>query len=627
MSTAKPLSRSLMHISGGLSVLIICIAVVAMTATFLQRQEVNQFRQGVGRSIDTVSTLSLELADAQNQLMMFDATNDPDWSRRAQGSFDQIRLTMEGLGEVAVVTGKPRTTDSAVMHLERWLNASGEILTGARTASSVANNEYPAARSSLTSVANELQEIREERRGRLDLLIRGSSLAILAATAAALVGVLLTARHNIRRLTMPLYQLKKMVDARVAGNNSVRARTDQGFSEAVRLAEAINEQSDANDTLRAAQEATIRSHQLAERCAVELASNEGMGTWSSALEVLREGLVLDGVALLVHDDDGSLVIPTNGDLSWAEVPPEALDPPAENRAAEVVAMDLELGGQSVGTLLARKHSGRWSASDAESLDLCSNHLAASLAFQSVIRAARQLDADKTRFLATTSHELRTPVTAIVAWLSLLQEGDLGELSEDQQHAIGVVERNIARLRILIEDLLTVNQLDSGHARAVRTQMDVGAIVCRVIESLKPMADRAGVSLTSQETPCSVATIVQGDPGQMERAITNIAQNAVKFTRSGGSVDLRTLCKGSTVSVTCADTGIGIPSHELPHVLERFHRAENALGLPGTGLGLSIVDSILEAHGGSFHLDSTEGEGTTVTLTLPSSLEAASSPVG
>ena len=297
----------------------------------------------------------------------------------------------------------------------------------------------------------------------------------------------------------------------------------------------------------------------------------------------------------------------------------------DGHVGDTVVVPLLLGGQALGTLVATRGRRRWSTYDAESLDLCSHHLAAALALQSVIETTRQLDEDKTRFLATTSHELRTPLTAVVAWLSMFEEGDLGALTDEQQYAMGVVERNIARLRDLIEDLLTVNQLDSGNARAVRTRMDVQGLVCRVVESLSPMAKRAGVDLVHDARPCDGSGEVLGDPGQIERAITNIVQNALKFTEPGGRAQLTTRCSDESITLTCTDTGIGIPSADLPHVLERFHRARNAHGHPGTGLGLSIVDSIMVAHGGSFQLDSTHGVGTTVLLTLPRQVSLAPLP--
>lgn len=112
--------------------------------------------------------------------------------------------------------------------------------------------------------------------------------------------------------------------------------------------------------------------------------------------------------------------------------------------------------------------------------------------------------------------------------------------------------------------------------------------------------------------------VWGDQQQIERAVGNLASNAVKFTPAGGSVTLRTTRVGQEVHITCADTGMGIPAEDRERLFTRFFRASNAQEghVPGTGLGLVIVQTIAEAHGGHVELDSTEGEGTTVTLVLP-----------
>lgn len=631
MIIAHPLSRFLKRFSAGLAALILCMSLVALTAVFLQRYEVTQFRLEVGRSIDAVSTLSLQLADAQNAMMLAASTDGSWWSRIAEDSIVTLRTAMDDLADVPDVTGNPETTEKARARLDAWLAAADDVLAGDGMAQSVATVEYPRARESLITISEELQVARTERRIRHDTLILINASGIVAATVAALALVAALSRRYVRRLTTPLNQLRGMVDARVGGDFAVRARTDQGFSEAVLLAGAINQLSDANDALRAAQDATIRGHRLAERVAAQLATaGEERDPLESALDTLREGLGLDAVALQPLDNGPGTqtrVVPPDADLAWLEAPMPAADQSPPGHPGDVVAVPLELGGQSMGTLLARRTREPWVSSDVDALELCSHHLAAWLALQTVIRTTRQLDADKTRFLSTTSHELRTPLTAVVAWLSMFEEGDLGELTDEQQHAMGVVERNIARLRDLIEDLLTVNQLDSGQARAVRTRMDVTALTRRVVESLTPMAVRAGIDLACESQPCHLSGNVQGDPGQIERAIVNVTQNALKFTEPGGRVELQVSCRDTDITLTCTDTGIGIPNDDLPHVLERFRRADNAHGLPGTGLGLSIVDSIMEAHGGTFTLNSTEGVGTTVVLTLPSQVPSTSGALG
>ncbi len=614
MITAQPLYRSLKQISFGLVLLILGIAVVSLTAILLQRQELDQFRREVGQSVDAVAALSLELSDSQNALMLAASTYDPKWPKAAEESMAELAASMEFLDRIAVVTGNTASTDVARADLQAWLDAADKVLHGGFTAKSVATVEYPMARASLITISNELTEARVVRRSQHDAIILGGAVAIAVATLAALGLVVVMSRHYMRRLTTPLNQLTAMVDARVAGDITVRARTDQGFSEAISLAQAINALSDSNNALRAAQEATIHSHLLAEQVAGHLAVAGDPLMWPRALQTMREDLALDAIALFADGAHPVSVIPDTDD-TWLEGPLPEVTQQVAGHDHHMVVVPLMLGGQALGTLVATRDRRRWSTSDADSLDFCSHHLAAALALQSVIETTRQLDEDKTRFLATTSHELRTPLTAVVAWLSMFEDGDLGALTDEQQYAMGVVERNIARLRDLIEDLLTVNQLDSGNARAVRSLMDVQGLACRVVESLSPMARRAGVDLVHDSRPCESGEVL-GDPGQIERAITNIVQNALKFTETGGSTHLTTRCSDDSITLTCTDTGIGIPAADLPHVLERFRRADNAHGLPGTGLGLSIVDSIMVAHGGSFQMDSIQGVGTTVVLTLP-----------
>lgn len=139
---------------------------------------------------------------------------------------------------------------------------------------------------------------------------------------------------------------------------------------------------------------------------------------------------------------------------------------------------------------------------------------------------------------------------------------------------------------------------------------------RVVEQLCPVAQAAGVDLTIERGDEPVP--VHGDAQQIERAVTNVVSNAVKFTPAGGTVAVTTDRHGDVVRITCRDSGMGIPEAERQRLFTRFFRASDAQAgqIQGTGLGLVIVRTIAEAHGGEVELSSVEGEGTTVTITLP-----------
>lgn len=230
----------------------------------------------------------------------------------------------------------------------------------------------------------------------------------------------------------------------------------------------------------------------------------------------------------------------------------------------------------------------------------------------------RLDRQKTDFLSTVSHELRTPLTSISGYLELLEDGDAGELTGEQHRMLEVVGRNTSRLRGLIDNLLELNQIESGGLKVDAVDVSMPELVTHVGQELSPLADAAAVELDIDAGPQTA--IVQGDREHLQRAVVNVVSNAIKFSRPGGVVSIScALDQGARrVIVTCQDRGIGIPAEDQAQLFTRFYRASNAMdqAITGTGLGLVIVKQIVEDHGGELRLTSVEGEGTTVVIDLP-----------
>ncbi|NDO78366.1 histidine kinase [Kocuria indica] len=231
----------------------------------------------------------------------------------------------------------------------------------------------------------------------------------------------------------------------------------------------------------------------------------------------------------------------------------------------------------------------------------------------------ELNRQKSMFVSTTNHELRTPLTSISGYVEMLQDGDYGQITPEQDRVLEVVQRNTRRLQLLIEDLLLINRLDQEqdeHAKNHR-ELDLAECVSRVMTNLVPQATNGQVSVTGEFTE---PWLVLGDRDRLERAIINVVGNAVKFTPPGGTVTLTLTptATGRGVRFRCEDTGMGIPANEIDSLFTSFTRASNAAAqqIPGTGLGLVIVRTIVEQHGGVVGLRSSEGEGTTVTVDLP-----------
>jgi len=227
---------------------------------------------------------------------------------------------------------------------------------------------------------------------------------------------------------------------------------------------------------------------------------------------------------------------------------------------------------------------------------------------------RELDRMKDSFVSSVSHELRTPLTSMVGYLEILRDGEAGALTEDQEHYLGIVDRNCHRLNDLIGDILVTARLDSGHFSLERELVDLGGLTAKHIESIGATASAKGVEvmLILGDEP----VWVDADAMRLGQLLDNLLSNAVKFTAPGGGVTISVARHDCMARLDVSDNGVGIPANELDRLFGRFFRASTARSVAGTGLGLSIVKSIAEAHGGTIGVRSEEGVGTTFTVELP-----------
>ncbi|KNH22527.1 histidine kinase [Arthrobacter sp. ZBG10] len=239
----------------------------------------------------------------------------------------------------------------------------------------------------------------------------------------------------------------------------------------------------------------------------------------------------------------------------------------------------------------------------------------------VVKQLQQLDKAKTDFLATVNHELRTPLTSIMAYLDMIQESTEGPVSSEVHQMLDIVVRNTERLRSLIEDMLSVSRAGLDNSLLHLTPVRLGHTLDLVAAALRPLAKLQNVTIAVDSVPEDPEILA--DEVQLQQVFTNLVSNAIKFTPSGGRIEVGSVShkapdgsRWATVSV--ADTGIGISSEEIDHVFTRFYRASNAMSgaIPGTGLGLAITRDIVARHGGRIDVASTLGLGTTVTVSLP-----------
>ena len=228
---------------------------------------------------------------------------------------------------------------------------------------------------------------------------------------------------------------------------------------------------------------------------------------------------------------------------------------------------------------------------------------------------RELDRLKDEFVALVSHELRTPLTSIRGYLELVLDGEAGDLTDDQREFLGIVERNAHRLLALVGDLLFLAQVEAGKLSLELGAVDLSSLAAETVETARPLAEEKGVTLTLASGPLP---LLAGDRIRLAQLLDNLVSNGVKFTPSGGRVDVRVRGERGRAVIEVRDTGMGVPPGEQDHLFERFFRASKATeqAIPGTGLGLAISKAIVHAHGGRITVASEEGKGSTFRVDLP-----------
>jgi signal transduction histidine kinase len=233
---------------------------------------------------------------------------------------------------------------------------------------------------------------------------------------------------------------------------------------------------------------------------------------------------------------------------------------------------------------------------------------------------RELDKLKDEFVSLVSHELRTPLTSIRGYVELMLAE---ELNDDQRRFLGIVDRNSERLLDLVSDLLFLAQIEAGKLAIEVGSLDMEKVVEECVEASAAVAEARRVEL---EVTIDRLPKIEGDRTRLHQVLDNLLSNALKFTPSGGRVDVRLRRDGDAAVLEVADTGLGIPAEEQARLFERFFRSSSATenAIPGTGLGLTITKAIVERHGGRIEIESAESTGTTVRVRLPLPTPAAGS---
>ena len=230
-------------------------------------------------------------------------------------------------------------------------------------------------------------------------------------------------------------------------------------------------------------------------------------------------------------------------------------------------------------------------------------------------AAEQANRVKDEFLATLSHELRSPLNAVLGWSQILRTRELDEAMQKQ--ALAIIERNARAQNRLIEDLLDVSRIITGKLRLEIRPVALAEVVQAALDTVRPAAEAKSIRLSAVIDP--LAGLVPGDADRLQQVVWNLLSNAVKFTPAGGWVQAELVRKSAHIEITVADSGTGIALDALPYVFERFRQADSSSTRTygGLGLGLAIVRQLVELHGGTVMAESPgPGKGATFSVRLP-----------
>jgi two-component system, OmpR family, phosphate regulon sensor histidine kinase PhoR len=226
---------------------------------------------------------------------------------------------------------------------------------------------------------------------------------------------------------------------------------------------------------------------------------------------------------------------------------------------------------------------------------------------------RSLQTMRREFVGNVSHELRTPLAGIKAIVETLQDGAI----EDRPAARDFLNKmnfEVDKMTQMVTELIELTRIETGKAKLNMEYLDLNSIIAEVISRLTPQAQRKDITITTSIK--EKAPLVQADRERMQQVISNIIHNAVKFTPQNGTILVETDYSPTGFSVFIKDSGIGISKEDLPHIFERFFKADKSRSQSGSGLGLAIAKHIVQEHGGKIWVESQEGKGTTFGIDIP-----------
>lgn len=287
--------------------------------------------------------------------------------------------------------------------------------------------------------------------------------------------------------------------------------------------------------------------------------------------------------------------------------------PHDHVVVPLVARQSVLGAISFGM---DQSSRTFSREDIATAEILTSRAALMIDNARLYRDQQEAVTVRDAFLLIASHELKTPLTAVLGQAQLLQQrlAQSGAASERDARALRVIVEQSQRLNKLISNLLDVSRLSQGQLQIVREPVLLNTLIRRIVGDFQPLLVQH--TLVYQESDQEL--VVEGDALRLEQMLQNLLQNARKYSPQGGTISVILESRGSQALITVSDRGIGIPQDALPNLFQRFYRVESAASqhMSGIGVGLYVVHEIVKLHGGSVYVESTEGQGSSFVVMLP-----------
>lgn len=425
--------------------------------------------------------------------------------------------------------------------------------------------------------------------------VNRATLTVVFAMAVAAILVILVAWYIARRTTRPIRELTDAAQRIAAGELGKKITVSTG-DESARLADTFNEM----------------SRNLGEMVATI------SGDRTRLASIL--GNIADGVIMTNGEGNITLANRAAGELfSFKEKDVKAqplIEAVRDHEAGEIMESCLKTG---------RERSAQFESAVSKrylraiAVPVAGDELDGVLLLFQDLTELKGLQTMRRELVGNISHEFRTPLASVKAMAETLRDGAI----KDEKVAadfLGRIEAEVERMTQLVAELTELSRIETGKAELRLEPTDLNALAGEVVRQMQPQADRRGLSLSAELSPDLPP--VNADRERIRQVMTNLVHNAVKFTDAGGKVAVTTILLEGSLAVKISDTGTGIAADDLPHVFERFYKADKARSGEGTGMGLAIARHIIEAHGGSIRVESQAGKGATFTFSLPLPTNAA-----